>query len=82
MGLNSIGSTSGDLIPRVELFKAGFTDINKDFRQVVDAGSHDAFLAVINGHVDVCGMSSRNFDARLLDKTFTQDQVRIITNHL
>ena len=80
LGLNSIGSTSGDLIPKVELIKIGLsTDNKKDFKRVVYAGSHDAcLLSVINKHVDVCGMSSRNFDARLSDGTFTNDQVRII----
>ena len=80
LGLNSIGSTSGDLIPKVELIKIGLsTDNKKDFKRVVYAGSHDAcLLSVINKHVDVCGMSSRNFDARLSDGTFTSDQVRII----
>ena len=80
LGLNAIGSTSGDLIPRVELFKVGLlTDDNKSFKRVVYAGSHDAcLLAVINKHVDVCGMSSRNFDARLADGTFEESQVRII----
>ena len=35
-------------------------------------------MAVINKHADVCGMSSRNYDARLKDKTITLSQVRII----
>lgn len=80
LGLNSIGSTSGDLIPKVELLKAGLSTGNKThFKRVVYAGSHDAcLLSVINKQVDVCGMSSRNFDARLNDGTFTLDQVRII----
>ena len=80
LGLNSIGSTSGDLIPRVELFKAGLSIADeRNFRKVVYAGSHDAcLLAVINKHVDACGMSSRNFDARLNDGTFSKNQVRII----
>ena len=43
------------------------------------AGSHDAcLLSVINKHADVCGMSSRNFDARLADGTFKRESVRII----
>ena len=80
LALNSIGSTSGDLIPQVELMKVGLSikDAN-DFRQVYYAGSHDACLmAALNKHVDVCGMSSRNFDARIADGTLKQDQVRII----
>ena len=80
LGLNSIGSTSGDLIPQVELMKVGLSTKNKnDFAKVFYAGSHDAcLLATINKHVDVCGMSSRNFDARLADGTFKLEQVRII----
>lgn len=80
LALNSIGSTSGDLIPQVELQKAGLSTKNKDhFKNVFYAGSHDAcLLAVINGHAEVCGMSSRNFDARLADGTFKREQVRII----
>ncbi len=80
LGLNSIGSTSGDLIPQVELMKIGLSTKNEDdFAKVFYAGSHDAcLLAAINKHVDVCGMSSRNFDARLADGTFKIEQVRII----
>ncbi len=80
LGLNSIGSTSGDLIPQVELMKVGLSTKNEnDFAKVFYAGSHDAcLLAAINKHVDVCGMSSRNFDARLADGTFKIEQVRII----
>jgi len=80
LALNSIGSTSGDLIPQVELLKVGLSVKNKDdFQNVHYAGSHDAcLLAVINKHVDVCGMSSRNFDARIADGTIQLDQVLII----
>ncbi len=57
LALNSIGSTSGDLIPQVELMKAGLSIKNKnDFKQVYYAGSHDAcMMAALNKHVDVCG---------------------------
>ena len=80
LSLNSIGSTSGDLIPQVELVKINLSTTNKDhFKNVFYAGSHDAcLLAVLNNHSDVCGMSSRNFEARLADKTFIMDQVRIV----
>jgi phosphonate transport system substrate-binding protein len=80
LALNSIGSTSGDLIPQVELMKVGLSVKNKDdFQNVHYAGSHDAcLLAAINKHVDVCGMSSRNFDARIADGTIKLEQVRII----
>ncbi len=80
LALNTIGSTSGDLIPQVELMKVGLSVKNKDdFENVYYAGSHDACLmSVLNNHADVCGMSSRNFDARILDGTFKLEQVRII----
>ena len=78
LSLNSIGSTSGDLIPQEEKKKNGLS-IKKHFSKVFYAGSHDAcLLAVINKHADVCGMSSRNYDARLKDNTFKSDQIRII----
>ena len=80
LSLNTIGSTSGDLIPQVELAKINLSTTNKDhFKNVFYAGSHDAcLLAVLNNHSDVCGMSSRNFEARLADNTFKLGQVRII----
>ena len=80
LSLNSIGSTSGDLIPQVELSKINLSTTNKDhFKNVFYAGSHDAcLLAVLNNQSDVCGMSSRNFEARLADNTFKIEQVRII----
>ena len=80
LSLNSIGSTSGDLIPQVELAKLNLSTTNKsDFKKVFYAGSHDAcLLAALNKQADVCGMSSRNFEARLADKTFKRSDVRIL----
>ena len=43
------------------------------------AGSHDAaIMAVVNGHADYAGVSSRNFHARVEDKTLDENDVRII----
>ncbi len=80
LSLNTIGSTSGDLIPQVELSKINLSIKNKDhFENVFYAGSHDAcLLSVINNQADVCGMSSRNFEARLEDGTFKKEDVRIL----
>ena len=80
LALNSIGSTSGDLIPQVELSKINLSTTNKKhFKNVFYAGSHDAcLLSVLNNKADVCGMSSRNFDARLADNTFKIEQIRIV----
>ena len=80
LSLNTIGSTSGDLIPQVELNKINLSIKNKDhFKNVFYAGSHDAcLLAILNNQSDVCGMSSRNFEARLEDGTFKKEDVVII----
>jgi phosphonate transport system substrate-binding protein len=80
LSLNTIGSTSGDLIPQVELNKINLSIKNKDhFKNVFYAGSHDAcLLSVLNNQANVCGMSSRNYEARLDDGTITLEDVRII----
>jgi phosphonate transport system substrate-binding protein len=80
LSLNTIGSTSGDLIPQVELNKINLSIKNKNhFKNVFYAGSHDAcLLSVLNNQADVCGMSSRNYEARLEDGTITLEDVRII----
>ena len=80
LSLNTIGSTSGDLIPQVELSKINLAIKNKDhFKNVFYAGSHDAcLLSVLNNQADVCGMSSRNFEARLEDGTIKSKDIRII----
>ena len=80
LSLNSIGSTSGDLIPQVEIAKINLSIKDKEhFKNVFYAGSHDAcLLAVLNNKADICGMSSRNFEARLADNTFKNEDVRII----
>jgi phosphonate transport system substrate-binding protein len=80
LSLNTIGSTSGDLIPQVELSKINLSIKNKEhFKNVFYAGSHDAcLLSVLNNQADVCGMSSRNFEARLSDGTINLEDVRII----
>jgi phosphonate transport system substrate-binding protein len=80
LSLNTIGSTSGDLIPQVELNKIKLSIKSKNhFKNVFYAGSHDAcLLSVLNNQADVCGMSSRNFEARLEDGTIKLEDVRII----
>jgi len=80
LSLNTIGSTSGDLIPQVELNKINLSITDKNhFKNVFYAGSHDAcLLSVLNNQADVCGMSSRNFEARLEDGTIKLGDIRII----
>ena len=63
---------------QVELLKINIS-VKNDFKNVFYAGSHDAcLLSVLNGHADVCAMSSRNFDARLADGTFKREDIKII----
>jgi len=80
LALNSVGSTSGDYIPQVELIKSGLNIRNRDdFKRVVYAGSHDAcLLAVVNGQADICGMASHNFEGRTGDGTVDPGSVRIV----
>ncbi len=80
LALNSIGSTSGDYIPQVELLKAGLNVKNKDhFERVVYSGSHDASLmAVANGQAHISGTASHNYDGRTSDGTVDPDSVRIV----
>jgi len=80
LALNHIGSTSGDLVPRYELKKIGLdTNNEEDFEFVQYAGSHDAaIMSVVNKHADFAGVSSRNFNARVNDRTLNPEDVRII----
>jgi len=80
LALNHIGSTSGDIVPRYELKKINLDTTNKEhFKFVQYAGSHDAaIMAVVNKHADFGGVSSRNFNARLADKTLKPEEVTII----
>lgn len=80
LALNNIGSTSGDYIPQVELLAAGLNTKDKDdFSNVFYAGSHDAaFLSVVNGQADICGMSSHNYAARIEDGIVSAESVRIL----
>jgi phosphonate transport system substrate-binding protein len=80
LALNSIGSTSGDYIPQVELLKNNLDIKNRThFRNVFYAGSHDASLmSVVYGQADICGMSSHNYKGRIADGTISKDAVRIV----
>ncbi len=80
LALNHIGSTSGDFVPRYQLKKIGLNTNNKEqFKFVQYAGSHDAaIMSVVNKHADFAGVSSRNFNARVKDRTLNPDDVRII----
>jgi len=80
LALNHIGSTSGDLIPRYELLQIDLDTKNADDFEIVQyAGSHEAaILSVLNGIAEVGGVSSVNWDARILDGTINPDDFTII----
>lgn len=80
LALNHIGSTSGDLIPRYELLQIGLDTKNADDFEVVQyAGSHDAaIMSVLYQTADVGGVSSVNWDARILDGTINPEDFTII----
>ena len=80
LALNHVGSTSGDLIPRYELLQIDLDTKNlNDFEIVQYAGSHDAaIMAVLYQTADVGGVSSVNWDARILDSTIKPEDFTII----
>lgn len=80
LALNAIGSTSGDVVPRYELMKIGIdTRSGGDLKFMQYAGSHDAaIMAVVNEHADFAGVSSRNYHARVIDKSLDPEDVRVI----
>ena len=84
LALNSVGSTSGDLIPRYELLQIDMDTKDKNMFKIVQyTGSHDsAILAVLNGIADIGGISSVNWDARIKDGTINPDDFRIIHSSL
>ena len=78
--LNHVGSTSGDLIPRYELLQIDLDTKNLDHFEIVQyAGSHDAaIMAVLYETAEVGGVSSVNWDARILDETINPDDFTIV----
>ncbi|MBC8472774.1 MAG: phosphate/phosphite/phosphonate ABC transporter substrate-binding protein [Planctomycetes bacterium] len=80
LALNHVGSTSGDLIPRYELLQINLDTKNADDFEIVQyAGSHDAaIMSVLYQTADVGGVSSVNWDARILDKTINPEDFTII----
>ncbi len=80
LALNHVGSTSGDLIPRYELLQIDMDTKNADNFEIVQyAGSHDAaIMSVLYQTADVAGVSSVNWDARILDGTINPEDFTII----
>lgn len=82
LALGSIGSTSGDALPRKALLDAG---LKKDDVKLTYAGGHpEALLALVNGKVDAAEINSQQlasatesgtFDASKFRKIWTSDPI-------
>lgn len=63
VGLVSEGSTTGSLVPRLALANHGVTDLERQARSVVYAGTHaGAFALLRDGTVDVAGLASAELE--------------------
>ncbi|MGW8886314.1 phosphate/phosphite/phosphonate ABC transporter substrate-binding protein [Streptomyces sp. NPDC055749] len=76
LALGSVGSTSGDALPRKALLDAG---LKKDDVKVTYAGGHpEALLALKNGTVDAAEINSQQLGSATESGTFDQSEFRKI----
>ena len=76
LALGSVGSTSGDVLPRSALAEAGISegDLNLNY-----AGGHpEAMLALTNGTVDAAQINSQTLATAQAEGTFDESQFRQI----
>lgn len=76
LALGSVGSTSGDVLPRYALREAGIQDqeLNMNY-----AGGHpEALLALTNGTVDAAQINSQTQATATAEGTFDESQFRMI----
>ncbi|MET9629161.1 phosphate/phosphite/phosphonate ABC transporter substrate-binding protein [Lentzea sp. NPDC006480] len=74
LALSSVGSASGDALPRYGLKKAGVNDVKLDY-----AGGHpEAMLALINGKVDAGEINSQQLASAKAAGTFDESKFRQI----
>jgi phosphonate transport system substrate-binding protein len=79
LALVSASSTSGNLIPRVELGKEINSKLQDHFKSVFFAGSHTASaLAVLQGRADAAAVADVTLDWAVDKKEFDADTFRII----
>ena len=72
LALSSVGSASGDALPRYGLKKHGVTDVELDY-----AGGHpEAMLALINGKVDAAEINSQQLATAKREGTFDESKFR------
>jgi phosphonate transport system substrate-binding protein len=71
-------STSGHLLPKAALLKAGL-DPDKDFSRAIFSGGHDATaIAVQNGKVDAGAVADGLFDAAVARGVIKRDEIEIV----
>ncbi|HVL58628.1 MAG TPA: phosphate/phosphite/phosphonate ABC transporter substrate-binding protein [Burkholderiaceae bacterium] len=79
LALTNASSTSGNLIPKVELGKQLNTKLGRHFGQVFYAGSHTAAaLAVLQGRADAAAVADVTLDWAVDKKEFDGKTFRII----
>lgn len=79
LALVSASSTSGNLIPRVELGKEINSKLQDHFKSVFFAGSHtSSALAVLQGRADAAAVADVTLDWAVDKKEFDADTFRIV----
>ncbi|XAS67705.1 phosphate/phosphite/phosphonate ABC transporter substrate-binding protein [Micrococcaceae bacterium Sec5.7] len=76
LALGSVGSTSGDVLPRFGLREAGIADA--DLKMDYTGGHPEALLALKNGKVDAAEINSQTLATATAAGTFSKDGFRRI----
>ncbi|MEQ4565216.1 phosphate/phosphite/phosphonate ABC transporter substrate-binding protein [Paenarthrobacter sp. CAP02] len=80
LALGSVGSTSGDVLPRFGLREAGIADA--DLKMDYAGGHPEALLALTNGKVDAAEINSQTLATAVAAGTFAPDKYRQVwTSH-
>ncbi|MDP9934717.1 phosphonate transport system substrate-binding protein [Paenarthrobacter nicotinovorans] len=74
LALGSVGSTSGDVLPRFGLREAGIADA--DLRMDYTGGHPEALLALTNGKVDAAEINSQTLATAIAAGTFKREDYR------
>ncbi|WP_347110218.1 phosphate/phosphite/phosphonate ABC transporter substrate-binding protein [Paenarthrobacter sp. S56] len=74
LALGSVGSTSGDVLPRFGLREAGIADA--DLKMDYTGGHPEALLALTNGKVDAAEINSQTLATAIAAGTFKQEDFR------
>jgi phosphate/phosphite/phosphonate ABC transporter binding protein len=73
LGLVAVGSTSGNLVPRLRLSSAGIPEPEKTFASVAYIGNHKTTTdALLEGRIDVAAVGSTEYFSAMADPTKAQ----------